>query len=200
MSYTIISSERSPFGRICRMLMQSHKINFYFRILNFVDDKKAAEALSNESPINKVPILVVDSSEKIFDSRVIANYLIEKHNLPRLSINEENMVSAIYSCLDVSVILFLMKHSGYDLNAQNNYLERQRERIPRNLEFIAPWAEGLNPEKPSDWNYASMSLLSFLYWADVRAKTIELAKLPHFQKFLTKFEKAPGVKETDFPR
>lgn len=199
MSYTLISSERSPFGRICRMFLINHKIKFDFRILNFVDNKQDAEALSKESPINKVPILI-DGKEKIFDSRVIMNYLIKKHDLPELSVEEENIVSAIYSCLDVSVTLFLMRFNGYDLNAENHYLQRQKERIPRNLEYIKPWAMRLNNENPAHWNFPAMSLMSFLYWGEARAKTIQLSDYPHFKNFIERFQNQPGVAETHLPK
>jgi len=198
MNYTLISSERSPFGRACRMLMHAHQIPFQFRILNFVDEPQAAVALAQESPINKVPILIVEGSQRIFDSRVIAQYLTDKHGLRRFSLDEENILSAIYSCLDVSVSLFLMRANGYDIQASNHYLQRQRERIPRNLAFIEPWIHTLSPDNSFDWNYASMCLLSFLYWADVRARTIRLEELPSFQNFMEKFAHAPGVKETVF--
>lgn len=197
-THTLITSERSPFGRICRMFMTTHQIPFQLQILNFIDDKQDATVLSQESPINKVPILVVDGSQKIFDSRVIMNYLIKQHRVKELSLEEENFVSAIYSCLDVSVILFLMKMSGYDLDAQNIYLSRQKDRIPRNLEYLKSWASELSPENPNDWNYASMSLFSFLYWTKVRARTVQLEEYPHFQRFLDLFANAPGVKESAF--
>lgn len=200
MNYTLISSERSPFGRICRLFMAHHKINYDFQILNFVDNKQDAEKLAQETPINKVPLLIVDGSQKIFDSRVIMNYLIKKHGAKELSIEEENIVSAIYSCLDVSVILFLMKINGYDMSAENVYLRRQRERIPNNLEFIKSWALKLDPQDSTHWNFASMSLYSFLYWADVRAGTIQLSQYPHFQNFLERFANAPGIKETHFSK
>lgn len=196
--YTIISSERSPFGRICRLFMTANGIDFNFRVLNFVDDRNHAEMLAKETPINKVPVLVVNDAEKIFDSRVIVNYLIKTHGLPALTVAEENIVSAIYSCLDVSVILFLMRANGYDINADNIYLQRQRGRIPTCLEYIKPWATELDPKKKSDWNYASMSLYSFLYWAERRAKTVQLKDYPHFQKFLDDFSDAPGVSSTGF--
>ena len=200
MAYSLISSERSPFGRICRIFMITHDIAFDFRILNFVDNRQDAEALAKESPINKVPILVIDGTKKVFDSRVILHFLTERHGLPRLSLDEENIVSAVYSCMDVSVTLFLMKHNGYDIQADNSYLRRQKERIPRNLEFVGEWARGLDPKNPEDWNVASMSLLSFLLWADARARTIQLSDYPHFQNFLDRFAQAPGVQMTVLPK
>lgn len=197
MSYTLISSERSPFGRICRMLMIKHNIPHEFRILNFVDSPEDAKALAKESPINKVPILV-DGEQKIFDSRVIAHYLQKKHNLPELSVDEENIISALYSVMDVSVILFLMKMNGYDMSAKDTYLRRQKERIPSNLEYVKSWTEKLNPHRAEDWNMASMSLYSCLYWSHLRAGTLKLDQYPHFQKFLEQFSGFPGVKETSF--
>ena len=200
MKYSLITSERSPFGRICRMLMTANQIPFDLRILNFLDNKQEAQILAQESPINKVPILVVDGSQKIFDSRVIVNYLSERHNLRKLSVEEENIVSAVYSCLDVSVALFQMKLNGYNILAEDNYMRRQRERIPNNLDFVKAWAAQLDPRNAYDWNYASMTLYSFLYWADARAKTIQLSDYPHFQVFLDTFANAPGVKESGFQR
>lgn len=192
----LTTSERSPFGRICRLYMITHAIPFELRILNFVDDAVAANELRKETPINKVPILTTDDGSKIFDSRVIIEFLRKRNSLPELSLENENRVSAIYSCLDVSVILFLMRRSGYDLTASNFYLDRQKERLPRNLDYLRDWAEGLDPAKPADWNYASMSLLCFLEWASARAQTIDLAKEPVFEGFLRRFSRAPGVFET----
>lgn len=177
--------------------MLKHSIPFEFRRLNFVDNKEEAAILAKESPINKVPILVADG-QKIFDSRVIVNFLHQKHGLQPLSLEEENIVSAIYSCMDVSVTLFLMKHDGYDIEKDSPYLNRQRERIPRNLEFVKSWAMELDAKNPAHWSYPSMSLFSFLYWGDVRARTIRLKELPEFQSFLERFSGAPGVKESSF--
>lgn len=84
--------------------MIQNSIKFDFKVLNIVSDASAAAALQAESPINKVPILVVRSEgasgeQKIFDSRVIAGFLSAKHGLRKLSLDEENILSSIYSCL-----------------------------------------------------------------------------------------------------
>jgi hypothetical protein len=50
MSYTLIGSARSPYVRICRMLLIQNNIDFNFRLLNFVDDPKDAATLAMESP------------------------------------------------------------------------------------------------------------------------------------------------------
>ena len=196
MSYTLVGSEKSPFVRVCRMLMMQNKIDFEFRILNFVVDRVHAEALAKESPINRVPILM-DGEQTIFDSRVIVNHLIKKHGLRELSLDEENLVSAAYSCMDSGVVLFLMQQDGFDVNGPGFFLARQRERIPRNIEFMTPWARDLDPANPRDWNFASMSLFAFLFWAQAR-ELIKLADYPEMVSFMARFSDAVGVRETSF--
>jgi len=196
MPYTLITSERSPFGRIIRLLMIAHKIPFELRLLNFVEVREDAMALAKETPINKVPVLEIDGRQKLFESRVIAGYLMREHGVSALTLEEENMLSAIYSLLDTSVTLFLMNMGGYDITANNSYLSRQRERIPNNLEYIRTWTEKLNPQR--DWNLATMSLMSYLYWGERRAKTVKISEHPHFVKFMEQFGGQPGVEETLF--
>lgn len=193
MPYTLISSARSPFGRIVRMVLEANEIPYEFRALNFVDNKEDAAALSKENPINKVPILLLPGGERIFDSRVIVNFLIEKHGLRKLTLEEENFVSASYSIMDVSVALFLMKLDGYDMAKSGMYLPRQIERIPRNLEFLKPWAENV-----TEWHYPAMSLFACLYWAERRAGTLQVAEHPVLGKFMERFAGSPGVQKTGF--
>gem|GEM_PF-77791 len=199
LAYTLITSERSPFGRICRLLMIAHKIDFNLRILNFVDDREDAKLLAKETPINKVPILVLEDGQKIFDSRVIVRYLTESHNLPRLSLALENFVSAIYSCLDTSVMLFLMKKDGFDLDKPGFFMKRNWDRIANNLAYAMPMVEKFDPANPADWNYASMSLYSYLDWAEHRAKFLDVQSYPRLHAFMTKFSDRPGVQQTSSP-
>jgi glutathione S-transferase len=175
------------------MLLETNEIPYEFRVLNFVDNKEDAAALSKESPINKVPILILPSGERLFDSRVIANYLIEKHGLKKLSLEEENIVSAIYSIMDVSVGLFLMKIDGFDMAKPGLYLPRQIERIPRNVEYLKSWAE-----RVTEWHYPSMSLYACLDWTERRAGTLKAGDFPELRKFMERFVGARAVKETGF--
>lgn len=190
MAYTLITSERSPFGRVCRMFMIQNRIPFELRILNFVDDVKAAAELAAESPVNKVPILI-DNGEKVFDSRVIVNRLIHAHGLTPLTLEMENLVSVIYGALDAGVILFLMRKDGFDLGRGGFFISRNQKRITAALEYVTPWADKLDPAK--DWNYASMALHAFLEWAEQRAHLIELKDTPRLQNFYNRFAGAPGV-------
>jgi glutathione S-transferase len=128
-----MGSLRSPFVRTCRLWMMKNGIDFEFRMLNIIDDIKAAEELKKETPINRVPVLL-DGDQKIFDSRVIINYLTKKHGLRSFSIEEENRISVIYSCMDTAISLFQLKFDGYDITSPGFFISRQHERIPKNFE------------------------------------------------------------------
>jgi glutathione S-transferase len=195
MACIIVGSERSPFVRACRMLMLQNAIQFEFKKLNFVEDAADAAELKNISPVNKVPVLI-DDGQKIFDSRVIANYLIGKHSLRPLSLDEENRLTAIYSLMDTGVLFFLMKRDGLDTGANGFFLSRLRDRVPDNLNYLKDWASTLGPKE--DWHFPAMMLLSFLRWGEARAKIMEVAKWPEFRDFMSRFQDAPGVRETDF--
>lgn len=197
MAYTLIGSERSPFARVCRMLMIQNSISFDWKVLNFVDDPKDAAVLRSETPINKVPLLL-DGDRKVFDSRVIVNYLTAKHGLRKPSLEEENAVSVINSCLDAGVILFLMRKDGFDTQGGGFFLSRQRARVPEGLKYLTPWISSLDPSNPDHWNYASMSLYSLLRWGEARAGILRIADDPRLVSFVDGFKNAPGVRETDF--
>jgi glutathione S-transferase len=196
MSYTLIGSARSPYVRICRMLLIQNNIDFNFRLLNFVDDPKDAATLASVTPINRVPLLL-DGDQKIFDSRVIVNYLMQKHGWKRLSLDEENYVSASYSCLEAGVALFLLRRDGLDTESPGFYFSRQRARIPANLKYLAPWVSELDPSRPGDWNYPAMSLFSFLFWAEAR-DLLKISDYPEHAAFQARFENACGVAATGF--
>lgn len=196
MAYTLLGSIRSPFVRICRMFFLQNQIPFEFRVLNIADDPKEAATLSLETPINRVPVLL-DGEQKVFDSRVIVNHLSKKHGLRPLSLDEENLVSVIYSCLDTGVALFLMKRDGFDTTGSGFFVSRHRARIPANLAFLKPWVQKLDAKRPGDWNYVSMSLFSFLFWANAR-ELIKLADYPEMAAFMARFNDAPGAQETSF--
>jgi len=170
--------------------MIHHGLDFNFRVLNFVDEPAAAETLAKETPINRVPFLI-EGTQKIYDSRVIINYLTQKHQLPPLSIEDENNVSSIYSILDAGVMLYLLKRDGIDISGPGFLIPRQRQRIPRNLESLTPLTE------THVWNYPAMAMYSMLYWCNAR-DLIRLEDYPAHREFLARFAKTPGVPETGF--
>lgn len=195
MNYTLIGSFTSPYVRKIRLLLFNLG-TYEFKSINYLE-KKDSDYLKSINPINQIPILL-DGDTKIFDSRVIYNYLAKKHHLKTLSIEEENILSAIDAAMDTSINLFSLRRGGLDLNVENHFIERQKERIPLILNFLSPWVNKLNAKNPEDWNFLTMSLYSYLYWGIYR-EVLDLSHFPEHKHFLEQFKNAPGVHETTPP-
>jgi len=72
MSMRLIGSLTSPFVRKVRVVLAEKKLDYQF----ITDDPWAADTQTPASnPLGKVPCLVLDGGEAVFDSRVIVEYL-----------------------------------------------------------------------------------------------------------------------------
>ncbi len=191
MSYSLVGSVPSPFVRRIRMLMES--IPFEFRELNIYETDGHLE-LSRLTPVRQIPILI-DGDRTIWDSRVIFSYLSEKHGLPRLTWEQENLLTAIDGALNSGVALLLMKRSGIDITAPLMIVKRHRDRIDSVLDFLTPYA---TKDDFRDWNFVTMSLYSFLDWALFR-DVISLTERPALKDFLLTHRERPIVRATQIP-
>ncbi len=72
MSMKLIGATTSPYVRKVRIVMAEKKLDFEF----VLEDVWAADSTIEESnPLRKVPCLVMEGGEALFDSRVIVEYL-----------------------------------------------------------------------------------------------------------------------------
>ena len=68
----LIGSPASPYARKVRVVMAEKKLDYQY----VIDDVWATDTMITESnPLGKVPCLVMEGGEAVFDSRVIVEYL-----------------------------------------------------------------------------------------------------------------------------
>lgn len=67
----LIGSVTSPYVRKVRVVMAEKKLDYQF----VLDDPWNGDSVIKANPLGKVPCLVMDSGETLFDSRVIVEYL-----------------------------------------------------------------------------------------------------------------------------
>ena len=193
MSLTLIGSFTSPYVRKMRLLLWNDK-TLKFHPLNYFEEAGNIE-LREISPFNQLPILM-DGNQPIYETRVMFNYIIKKNNLKSLTIEEENILSAIDVCLNTGINLFSLRKGGVNIDDSSNYfLVRQKERIPSLLKFLIPWAQ---KQENCDWNFLTMSMLCLIYWFDFR-EVYNMKQHPELMAFLERFKDCPGVKETLVP-
>ena len=195
MALTLIGSFTSPYVRKIRLLLWEDK-TVEFRPVNYFEEE-GNKYLKEINPFNHLPMML-DGDQPIYDSRVMFNYITKKKGLKPLTIEEENILSAIDTTLASAVNLFSLRKGGIDIDAGNHYfIERQKERLPSLLNLITPWAKTQEPAK--DWNFLTMSLYSLLYWLEFR-EMYDIKIHPDLVNFMERFKNCPGVAETDIPK
>lgn len=192
MSYTLIGSQTSLFVRRVRMLMEN--IPYEFKEMNIYEAEDGVK-LNKFNPINQIPVLI-DGETTIWDSRIIFNYLNQKHKLQMVDWDFENKLTAVGGAMDAAVSLFFMKRSGLSINEPYMNVTRYRDRIESVLDYFKPYLEN---EALKEWNFLTMSLYSFLDWGTYR-EMVNISNRPECKTFLEAHAERPAVKATQIPK
>jgi glutathione S-transferase len=169
-------------------------IPFDFKEIN-IYEKPGSEILKKINPINQIPVLV-HGEKTIWDSRIIFNYLNEKHQLESMDWEDQNRLTAIDGALNAGVALLLMKRSNIDINQDFMIVNRHKERIESILDYLKPYVEN---EAMRGWNFNIMSIYSFLDWGLFR-EVLDLSHRPIYQKFMESHSNRPIVQSTQIPK
>jgi glutathione S-transferase len=150
----LIGSLSSPYVRKVRIVMAEKKLDYKLELC----DPWNTETVKSSNPLGKVPCLVMDGGEAIFDSRVIALYvdtlspvgkLIPERGRERIEVHTWEALAD--GLLDASVSARLEQtwpHRG-DLRS-DAWIERQMGKINASLRAISqglgekPWCAGIH--------------------------------------------------------
>lgn len=80
MTMKLIGSLTSPYVRKVRVVLAEKKLDYQFEL----EDPWGTDALLKLNPLGKVPCLVLEGREAVFDSRVIVEYLDTRSPVSRL--------------------------------------------------------------------------------------------------------------------
>ncbi len=188
MSLTLYGSKPSPYVRRIRMLLAGQP--FQFEAINVYDDATRAE-YSKISPIRKLPVLV-DGEQTVFDSHVIADYLMDKFALSKPSIEDKNLITAIDAVTDSLIILFMGKNSGLQPSPDQLIFKLQWERLPVLLEWLSERARGGDFQH---WNFPVMCLIALIDWVKF-SDLYDLTDYPDLLAVRDAFADSPVVQET----
>ena len=145
----LIGSLASPYVRKVRVVMAEKKLNYQFE----TEDVWASDAILASNPLGKVPCLVMEGGEAVFDSRVIVEYvdtlspvgrLIPERGRERAEVRTwEALADGV---LDAAVLARLEKNWGGRSDGQRSqaWIDRQMKKIDAAL---AAMSKGLG-DKP----------------------------------------------------
>jgi glutathione S-transferase len=146
----LIGSTSSPYVRKVRIVMAEKKLDYEF----VTEDVWAADsAISQSNPLGKVPCLVMEGGEALFDSRVIVEYLDTLSPVGKLipAVGRERAEVKTWEALadgvvDAAILARLESHWAGRGKAQRSqaWIDRQLSKVHASLKAMS---QGLG-EKP----------------------------------------------------
>ena len=136
----LIGSHSSPYTRKVRIVLAEKKIE-----VDFVIDSPwlADSTVPNINPLGKIPVLVLDDDTPLFDSRVIVEYIdnVTPNNKlfpgPNRERTEVKRWEALADGVCDAAVSALLESRRPKSQMSSDWIQRQREKIARGLEFMA---------------------------------------------------------------
>ena len=126
------------------------------------------QVLAAKNPTMKIPMLEDSSDETtqvIFDSRIIYRYLTAKFADPLLSWEQENQLTLIDSANDSLVQMFVLSHSDIQPDEDKLFFKLQKERVNAVLVHLN---EMVASQQFASWNYPAICLYCLIDWIEFR--------------------------------
>jgi len=192
MNYILYGTSTSPFVRRIRLLLGD--LSYELKEINPYD-KQGGSELNNINPINQIPVLI-DGKNVVWDSRQIFNYLNSIHKFQEMNLDDENLLTVIDGMMGAGVTLMQLKRSGLASDSDFFLNTRTRERMESILNYLKSF---LLSDRSSQWNFHTMSIISFLEWAIFR-EIISIDDYPECVSFLNRHNSHKLVQLTKIPQ
>lgn len=196
----LLGSTTSPFVRKVRVVMAEKRIDYDFQLDNpWNPDTQVPE----HNPLGKVPVLVMDDGNTLFDSRVIAEYLDTITPVTRLipEPNRQRIVVKRWEALgdgicDSAASIFLEKKRAEEQQSAP-WIARQHKKIDTGLRAAARDLGERNWCCGESYNLADVALGCALFYLDFRFPQIDWrGSYPNLERFAEKVGKRPSFKDT----
>lgn len=196
----LVTSLTSPYGRKVRVVLLEKKIPFQLQVEN---PWQADSVVSSLNPLGKVPVLVLEDGESVFDSRVIVEYLDHVSPVAHLIPGEPKTrmvvrgVEALADGVtDAAVAVYLEKKRA-PAQQSSDWLVLQEKTLFRGLEALSealgekPWYLG------NSMTLADVACGCMLGYLDLRFAEIDWRGAhPNLAKLADKLAQRTSFKET----
>ncbi|NMM77192.1 glutathione S-transferase [Acidovorax sp. SRB_14] len=199
----LIGTTTSPYVRKVRVVMAEKKLDYAF-VLDNVWDQDTAIAASN--PLGKVPCLVMEGGEAVFDSRVIVEYLDTLSPVGKLIAQQGRERADIKTwealadgVLDAAILVRLEQTFAGRTESERSqaWIDRQLGKVDAGLRAMAqglgdkPFCSGIH------LSLADIAVGCALEWLDFRFPQIAWrAEHPNLARLADKLAQRPSFAET----
>ncbi len=167
---TLLSAGPSPFGRKVKMTARIKGVDDRIAI-ELTDTAKPNARLSAENPLAKIPVLILDDGTRLYDSRVICEYLDTLSESPRLlpaagldrfrCLTRAALADGV---LDAAVLIVYEGRFRPEEMRVQVWLDRQQAKISGALDHL----EASPPVWSGVPDYADITLAAALGYLDLR--------------------------------
>jgi glutathione S-transferase len=196
----LVTSLTSPYGRKVRVVLLEKKIPFQLQVEN---PWQADSVVPSLNPLGKVPVLVLEDGESVFDSRVIVEYLDHVSPVAHLIPSEPKIrmvvrgVEALADGVtDAAVAVYLEKKRAPEQQSAD-WLLQQEKTLFRGLEALSealgdkPWYQDKN------MSLADIACGCMLGYLDLRFAEIDWRNAhPNLAQLADKLATRASFKET----
>ena len=179
--YTLYGSTTSPFVRLIRLALGNIPYTFKTVNLHKPTDRSEFEKIS---PICKIPLLM-QGDVKVFDSRIIYEYLNSRHWKHKISFLEQNDITLVNELNDTFVSIFYLQRNQLIPPEPNAYIVNLKSRIDEVFRHIEGAVELKNIE-----SFSNISLFCLIDWTIFRAQ-YQYDKLPRISNFYNTWRDSP---------
>ena len=191
----LLYTKRSPYARKVRILAMEKNLDL---LMVEEDLTKKTPFLLKVNPLGKVPALILDEKQTIFDSPVICEYLDGLNNKPtlipkfgprRLEVLRWEAIAD--GLIDVSLAAYMEKiRHPNDFNV--SFVSAQEETIGRTLSYMDHHVGELN-----EISLAPIAVVAGLGYTQFRLPHLVSAiKYPNLMAWFAEFSKRPSVQST----
>ncbi len=196
----LIGSVTSPFVRKARIVLAEKRIDYEFEIdIPWSEDTR----VGHYNPLGKVPVLVMEDDETLFDSRVIVEYLDTITPVSRLipEVSRQRIQVKRWEALadgtcDAAAAIFLERKRAPEMQSQE-WIARQKKKIDQGLNAMAielgerHWCMG------EGYSLADIAVGCCLGYLDFRFPEIKWREeYPNLAKLFDKLMKRASFSET----
>jgi glutathione S-transferase len=200
----LIGTPTSPYTRKARVVLAEKRIDYDF-VIDVPYD--AATAVTDYNPLGKVPVLVLDDGNTIFDSRVIVEYLDNASPVTKLlpedtrhRIQTRRWEALADGCTDAAVAIVMEKRRPEALQYEE-WIARQQLKVERALLVMSEdlgnrsWCCG------DFFNLSDVAVGCCLGFLDLRLPELDWrAVYPNLAKLAEKLAHRASFKDTVPPR
>jgi glutathione S-transferase len=195
MSRKLYISKRSPFARKVHILMLEKQIPFDL----FVEDLQArSKDFVALSPLGKVPLLIEEDGERLFDSTVIAEYLEDRYPDPPMLGEgvEQRLCHRVFDELadtvsEQAVTIFFAKGTTAPTQTAERLLDRALDELVARIE---------RGQAPQSFGIGHASVIAALDYATYRLGQDRIGARPALAAFTAPHLARESVLEAPAPR